>query len=219
MSNEYSHTLGPDDVKNYRLWFWWNVGSALLATATLLWTAWNALRNHTPGPPIIYIILAVTLTLTRIAAPTRFKEVGEDGAEVKARRRLVGKWIRITDYGIKHLPTDAGELELVRGDIEAALRAYAIASTSAFTAREKARLAFSVEKSAASRNLRELPDTRRKLARFTSAFLAKSNEAERQHKKFLEAWDYLVRDTHLLRHLEGKSPDAWREGESAHLRN
>lgn len=129
------------------------------------------------------------------------------------RCELVRRWKRITHLSIFLFPRDEQEAGAMSPHLQNILGAYADASEAAFKSRDEMRGHLDASSIGKIAKPGDLHDARFKRSGARIAFNRAAKKAEREHDKYLAAWDYLTHDpgddepgVGLLRNLQGCDP-------------
>ncbi len=134
----------------------------------------------------------------------------------KSRRELVRKWWKVTHLSIFLFPRDSQEAEGMAPHLREVLVGYAKLAEDAFKERDEARSNLDAMRIHELAKPADLAVQRRVRAKARNAFEKAEQKAERRHKEYLAAWDYLTKDQRdsgvgLLACLRGCNPEDFRK--------
>jgi hypothetical protein len=137
-----------------------------------------------------------------------------DGKD-KGRYELVRGWGKVTHFRISLFPRDSQEAEGMAPYLRVVLVGYATLAEDAFSERDEARSALDAMRIRELTKPADLVFQRRARAKARRAFEKAERKAERRHKEYLAAWDYLTKDEDdsgvgLLANLRGSDPEYFR---------
>jgi len=222
MKETFTYYLTSTDVKHYRHYVYWNLVSLLpVALCFALFAYFMAQGIGYSNIPLLFVPLLAISAYLVVSSPAKHAERKEN--ELKTRRLLLLQYKDFTGLGVQHFPVTPEERKGVRRDIERRFSLLALDASKEISCRNALKKAVERKESVllvGTVSLENLPAIRNELAGLRNKLDSAEKRASEWHKRFLAAWDLLVRRTGILENLSNENPDTWREEEyERHLQN